>query len=530
MFGVNLIGATAALIAFNGTFTIGGGTMVGITAYYWYQGLYDMRQHTHAIKRNFPVLGNFRYILEVLRPEIRQYFIEADREALPFSRADRSVVYQRAKGVPDSEAFGTKTDLYQNGFTWINHSMFPVHIKEENRRIPIGQYNTLCTQPYSAAILNVSGMSYGALSDNAILALNTGAQLGGFYHNTGEGGISEFHTRPGGDLVWNVGTGYFGCRGKDGKFSPEQFAERATQPQVKMIELKLSQGAKPAHGGVLPKAKITPAIAHARGVGMDKDVNSPPRHSAFSNYYELIEFLMVLQELSGGKPVGFKLCVGRHSEFMCIVKAMLEVGFVPDFITVDGAEGGTGAAPPEFQNFVGMPLVDGLRFVDNALRGAGIRDQTKIICAGKIIHGYDIVEKLALGADLCNAARAMMFSLGCIQSLKCNTNQCPTGIATQDRELMRGLDVENKGVRVYNYQKATVEAAFELMGAMGIHHPDDLMPDMISCRKDQKHDTLDHMYPTVPKGCLLDGTGPTRLQKSWVEGKAKMVFHGRSIM
>lgn len=488
------------------------------TAIYFYVGFKDRSQRRNTIRYSFPVLGNIRYILETLRPEIRQYFIEGDKEALPFSRFQRTIVYQRAKAMPDSDAFGTKRDVYHVGYEWVQHSIFPTVIPEQNQRIPIGEGGkSNCIQPYSAALLNISGMSYGALSDNAILALNEGAKMGNFYHNTGEGGISEFHLKPGGDLVWNVGTGYFGCRSPDGSFNREMFADNASRPEVKMIELKLSQGAKPGHGGMLPAAKITPAIMRARGLDRDDlDVNSPPNHTLFTNYHEFIEALALLQELSGGKPVGFKMCLGQYDQFCAIVKAMMEVGFVPDFVTVDGAEGGTGAAPSEFSNNVGMPLVDALRFVDNTFNGAGLRQHVKIISSGKIYDGFSMIKHLSLGADMCNSARAMMFALGCVQSLKCNTNHCPTGVATQDPRLMAGLHIPSKSVRVFNFQERTVHSAVELMGAMGLSHPDELDPRHVVHRvSNAKSMTYADLYPKLEPGSLLRGEGPALHQASW---------------
>jgi glutamate synthase domain-containing protein 2 len=392
-----------------------------------------------------------------VRPEIRQYFVEADLEGTPFNRENRSLIYSRSKKMSDTMPLGTRRDVYEVGYEWVNHSIWAEVVPKENERITFGGPD--CLQPYSGSILNISGMSYGALSENAIVALSTAAKLGGFYHNTGEGGISRFHREGGGDLVWNVGTGYFGCRTEGGQFCERMFAENACTPQVKMVEIKLSQGAKPAHGGMLPKEKITPAIAEARGLvgrGLTEDCNSPARHSAFANPRELMLFVRKLRGLSGGKPVGFKLCVGRPKEFAALVRAMLETGVAPDFITVDGGEGGTGAAPPEFSNHVGMPLMEGIWVVRSILEGAGLRDRVKIIASGRVVSGFSLVKALAMGADACNAARAMMFALGCIQALKCNTNKCPTGITTQDPELMQGLHVPSKALRVANFQMGTV--------------------------------------------------------------------------
>ena len=490
----------------------------GVVGGYWYLGTKNINS-THAISRNFPVLGMMRYILESVRPEIRQYFIESDLDATPYHRQERSTIYRRAKGVPDTMPFGTRLDVYGTGYQWIKHSMFPKHFPEEKSRTLVGGLNPACKQPYSAALLNVSGMSYGALSDNAVLALNHGARIGNFYHNTGEGGISRFHLEPGGDIVWNIGTGYFGCRDNTtGGFCPQRFEENANREQVKMIEIKLSQGAKPAHGGMLPASKITPIIAEARGVPMGQDCLSPFEHSAFSTPEELMHFIGRLRDLSGGKPVGFKLCMGYGEEFMALVHAMIETGIHPDFITVDGGEGGTGAAPPEFSNRVGGPLIESIVIADRVLTGAGLRDKVKIICSGKIVSGFAVVRALALGADFCNAARAMMFALGCIQALKCNTNKCPTGITTQDAELMAGLDIPTKSVRVARYQHKTVETACEMIGAMGYSDIESVTGRNVMQRlSPTRSATLEEIYPTVPHGCLV-GThadAPVGLTAIW---------------
>jgi glutamate synthase domain-containing protein 2 len=413
----------------------------GATAGYWVLGLRDLAQQHQALRRNFPVLIHVRYLLESIRPEIQQYLIESDEAAVPYSREMRSIIYQRSKGLPDTRALGTKRNVYLEGHEWAAHSMFPVHVSEEQSRVCIG--GPACAQPYSASILNISAMSYGALSGNAVSALNDGAAKAGCYHNTGEGGISKFHKR-GADITWNIGTGYFACGGTrsggERCFDAEMFAENAALDQVKMIEIKLSQGAKPAHGGVLPAAKITPAIAEARGLGEPPyaDCNSPPRHSAFGSAMGLMRFVQQLRERSGGKPVGIKLCVGQPEELACLVHAMVDSGVTPDFITIDGAEGGTGAAPLEFQNSLGFPLAEGVRLVDSFLVGAGLRDDVKLIGSGKVYSGFSLVRTLAHGADLTNAARSFMFSLGCIQALKCNANTCPTGITTQNPDLESG--------------------------------------------------------------------------------------------
>ncbi|MEM8857676.1 MAG: FMN-binding glutamate synthase family protein [Chloroflexota bacterium] len=437
-------------------------------------GLYDFFQTKHAVLRNFPIVGHFRYMFETIRPEIYQYFVESDTDGVPFDREQRSLVYQRAKRVRDTVPFGTKEDLYQVGYEWVNHSLAPLHLDTADLRVTIGGPD--CTQPYSASILNISAMSYGSLSGNAILALSRGAKDGEFFHNTGEGGISPYHIDGGGDLVWQIGTGYFGCRTLDGEFSPEMFAKNASHPNVKMIDIKLSQGAKPGHGGILPATKVTPEIAKIRGVPMGVDVISPPGHDTFSTPTELLQFLAQLRDLAGGKPVGFKLCVGKRREFLAICKAMVATGITPDFITVDGGEGGTGAAPLEFANHVGTPLIEGLIFVHNALVGFGVRGKITVIASGKVSSGFDVVKRLALGADICNSARAMMMALGCIQALKCNSNHCPVGVATHKKHLEAGLVPSDKAGRVAGYHHETLESVSEIVGSMGLTGPADLRP------------------------------------------------------
>lgn len=477
-------------------------------------GLADLLQTRQAVRRNFPLIGRARYLLELIRPEINQYFIESNHDGKPFSRNDRSVVYQRAKGELDTLPFGTQRDVYATGYEWINHSLAPVHPDESGRRIHVG--GPACTQPYSASIFNVSAMSYGALSRNAVLALNRGAMLGGFAHNTGEGGLSPHHLEPGGDLIWQIGTGYFGCRSRDGHFGPDEFAERATLPNVKMIEVKLSQGAKPGHGGILPAAKLTPEIVAIRGVVPGEDVISPPAHTAFATPHGLLHFLQRLRDLSGGKPVGFKLCVGKRHEFLGIVKAMLETGIVPDFITVDGGEGGTGAAPLEFSDSVGTPLNEGLSFVHSALVGTNLRDQVRLIASGKVNTGFQILTKVALGADMCNAARAMMFALGCIQALRCNTNKCPTGVATQDPELVRGLHVGDKADRVARFHRETVKSFFEVLGAAGLSDPRELKPWYVMRRVSPEEVRSYHeIYPPIEPGALLSGSVSGSVGDAW---------------
>jgi glutamate synthase domain-containing protein 2 len=413
-------------------------------------GIVDLIQRRHSIQRNYPVIGHIRWMVEFVRPEIRQYLIEADQDAAPFSRSQRALVYQRAKGEPGERPFGTLLDVYRDGYEFIAHSMSPqLGADPASFRIRIG--NEQCARPYSASVFNISAMSFGSLSANAIRALNKGAKLGGFSHDTGEGSISAYHREFGGDIVWEVASGYFGCRGPDGRFDPDRFAAQATTDQVKMIEIKLSQGAKPGHGGVLPAPKVSKEISETRGVPMGVDCVSPPRHSAFSTPLELMDFIGQLRRLSGGKPVGFKLCIGHPWEFMAIVKAMLQTGVYPDFIVVDGAEGGTGAAPTEFSDHIGAPMREGLLFVNNVLVGAGVRDKIKVGVAGKIVSAFDIASVLAIGADWANAARGYMFALGCVQSLSCNTNRCPTGVATQDKVRQRALDVPDKGERVFKF-------------------------------------------------------------------------------
>ncbi|MDF0605988.1 FMN-binding glutamate synthase family protein [Neisseriaceae bacterium TC5R-5] len=436
-------------------------------------GIFDLLQSRHAVRRNYPILGNLRYLIEKIRPEIRQYLLESDREELPFSRAQRSLVYARAKNEGADKPFGTLIDVYRPGFEFIGHSMSPAAVSDYREfRIVIGGQQ--CRQPYSASIFNISAMSFGSLSANAIRALNQGAKQGNFYHDTGEGSISSYHREYGGDLVWELGSGYFGCRHEDGSFDADRFAEQAGDPQVKMIEIKLSQGAKPGHGGILPKHKVTPEIAATRGVPLGQDCISPASHSAFHNPLEMMHFIARLRELSGGKPVGFKLCMGHPWEFMGIAKAMLETGILPDFIVVDGKEGGTGAAPLEFTDHIGVPLREGLLFVHNTLVGLNLRDQIKIGASGKIVSAFDIAGVLAVGADWVNSARGFMFAVGCIQSQSCHTNRCPTGVATQDALRQRALVVPDKAERVYNFHRNTLKALAEMLAAAGLQHPSQL--------------------------------------------------------
>lgn len=476
-------------------------------------GTIDILQKKQTIRRNFPLIGHMRYLLESIRPEINQYFVESNSDGVPFSREQRSIVYQRGKKELDTLPFGTQKNVNAVGYEWLTHSLAPTHVRYEDLRVIIGGKS--CSEPYSASIFNVSAMSYGALSKNAILALNGGAKIGNFYHNTGEGGLSPYHLEPGGDVVWQIGTGYFGCRAKNGSFNEELFAQRARLPNVKMIELKLSQGAKPSHGGILPAAKVTKEIAEIRGVSLGKDVISPPAHTTFSTPIGLLEFIQKLRELSGGKPVGFKLCVGKRREILAIGKAMVETGILPDFITVDGAEGGTGAAPVEFSDSVGYPLREGLVLVHNVLVGFNLRKQIRLICSGRSVTGFDLVTKFALGADICNSARAMMMALGCIQALRCNSNQCPTGVATQNPSLVQGLDVSDKKNRVANYHRETVKSVAELLGAIGLRSSQDVRPWHVQRRTglaETKH--YGEIYEFLFEGDLLKRKVPETFERA----------------
>ncbi|RTZ65515.1 MAG: FMN-binding glutamate synthase family protein [Aquificaceae bacterium] len=467
-------------------------------------GIYDISQRRHSLLRNYPVIGHMRYILESIRPEVQQYFVETNTDGRPISLEFRSLVYQRAKGVRDTRPFGTQFDVYRDGYEWITHSISPHQIVEHCPRVLFGEHN--CTKPYSASPLNISAMSFGALSQNAIMALNKGAKIDNFAHNTGEGGITPYHLKYGGDLIWQIGTGYFGCRTYEGTFDAALFAKNARKDIVKMIEIKLSQGAKPGHGGILPAAKVTAEIAKIRNVPIGKDVISPPGHSAFSNPIELVTFVKKLRDLSGGKPVGFKLCIGSKVEFLSLCKAMLTTGITPDFITIDGSEGGTGAAPIEMTNSVGTPLREGLVFVHNALTGCGIRDRIRLIAAGKALSAFHIVRLLALGADTVNSARAMMFALGCIQSRSCNNDHCPTGVATQNPSRFQALDVEDKAQRVANYHHAMIINLVELLAAAGMEHLEQVKPHHIQRRiSGSKVKHLGEIYHFLEKEALLDG-------------------------
>ncbi|MDO9422328.1 MAG: FMN-binding glutamate synthase family protein [Herminiimonas sp.] len=474
-------------------------------------GIADMTQTKRSLLRNYPILAHFRYLLESVRPEIRQYFLEEDTAPNPFSRNQRSLVYQRAKQAVDKRPFGTQMDVYQSDYEWINHSIMPAKVGSHDFRITIGADRA---QPYLASIFNISAMSFGALSANAIRALNQGAEKGRFMHDTGEGSISRYHrpekdTEAGGDLVWEIGSGYFGCRTEHGSFSPEKFAINAALPQVKMIEVKLSQGAKPGHGGVLPGAKVSIEIANARGVPQGMDCISPSSHSAFDSPISLLQFIEQLRELSGGKPTGFKLAIGHPWEFFSIVKAMLKTGITPDFIVIDGGEGGTGAAPVEFTDHVGVPLQEALLLVHNTLVGAKLRDKVKIGASGKIVTAFDIVRTLALGADWCNSARGFMFALGCIQSQSCHTDRCPTGIATQDPMRQHALVVPDKAERVANFHQNTLKALAELIAAAGLNHPTELKPHHLVRRVSANQVKLaSALLPYLESGQLLSEFSP----------------------
>jgi glutamate synthase domain-containing protein 2 len=487
-------------------------------------GIRDYFQTEHAIIRNFPVLGHVRYLFELIRPELYQYFVESDTEGVPFGRDRRSLIYQRSKDVRDTVPFGTKEDLYEVGYEWVNHSMAPLHLNAADMRLKIGGKD--CQQPYSCSLLNISAMSFGSLSRNAVLALSGGAKMGGFAHNTGEGGVSSYHIEGGGDLIWQVGTGYFGCRNDDGTFCPDRFAKTAAQPNIKMIEIKLSQGAKPGHGGILPGTKVTNEIATIRGVPVGQDVLSPPGHSVFSTPIGLLEFVAQVQKLSGGKPVGIKLCVGKRREFLAICKAMRETKITPDFIAVDGGEGGTGAAPLEFSNHIGSPLIQGLIFVQNALTGFSLREEIRLLASGKVSSAFEMLKLLAIGADGCYSARAMLMAVGCIQALKCNSNHCPTGVATQNESLMAGLVPSDKIRRVANYHRETIHSLSEMLGALGLENASQLRPWHVMCRvspSQTRH--YGEIYEFLEKGALLQRELPESFQRACQAASAQTFNH-----
>jgi len=469
-------------------------------------GVWDVLQIRHAIRRNYPILGNLRFFFEKIRPEIRQYFVEGDTDERPFSRNQRSIVYQRAKKELDKKPFGTQVDVGATGYEWISHSIAPVKVSDTDFRIVVGAERA---KPYSMSVFNISAMSFGALSANAIRALNQGAKQGGFAHDTGEGSISRYHREYGGDLIWELGSGYFGCRNDDGSFSAERFVQSALDDQVKMIEVKLSQGAKPGAGGILPAPKVTPEIAEARGVPAWADCVSPASHKAFDSPIGLLQFIETLRRLSGGKPTGFKFCVGHPWEWFAIVKAMLQTGITPDFIVVDGSEGGTGAAPVEFTDHVGTPLQEGLLLVHNTLVGTRLRDRIRIGASGKIVTAFDVARTLALGADWCNSARGFMFAVGCIQAQNCHTGKCPTGVTTQDPWRQRALDVPDKASRVTSFHHNTLKALGELLGAAGLLHPQDLRPWHIVKRiSDTEVRLMSNLVRYLNPGDLIEGDGP----------------------
>ncbi len=486
----------------------------------------DYTQSSQSIRRNFPIVGHFRYLSDWLHPKIYQYFVEPDTDGRPFSRIFRSIVYQRAKNVLDTSPFGTQMNVYENGYEWMNHSIAALshHDIEDEPRFTVG--GPECTQPYSCSILNISAMSYGSLSQNAIMALNGGAAIGNFAHNTGEGGISDYHNKLGGDLIYQIGTGYFGSRAEDGNFSPELFAERAAADNVKMIELKLSQGAKPGHGGILPAKKVTEEISRIRNVPMGQDVLSPPYHKAFNTPLGLVQFIKQLRDLSGGKPIGFKLCIGSRSEFLAICKAIVQTGIKPDFISVDGGEGGTGAAPLEFSNSVGMPLREGLAFAYDALVGFDLKKDITLIAAGKVVTGFDMFRAMALGADICYSARAMMMAMGCIQALECNKNTCPVGVTTNDPHLMRGLVVKDKKVRVAEFHKETVASFVELLAASGMKEIHMINRSHVNRRIEMNQSLrYDEIYPYITRSSLLSVTSCPQDWKPYLVQADATTFH-----
>jgi glutamate synthase domain-containing protein 2 len=505
----------ALLISFGTIFAV----LAGFSAALMALGVWDIVQPHHSLKRNYPILANLRFALEAVRPEIRQYFLESDTDGTPFNRAKRGVAYQRAKGQLDKRPFGTQQDVYGPTYEWINHSLAPVKIASSDFRVTIGGPD--CTHPYSCSLLNVSAMSFGALSANAIRALNKGARMGNFAHDTGEGGFSRYHREFGGDIIWEIGSGYFGCRTGDGGFARDLFAAGATDQQVKMVEIKLSQGAKPGHGGVLPGPKVSPEIAAARGVPVGVDCISPARHSAFSTPLEMVQFIRELRQLSGGKPVGFKLCIGHPWEFMGIVKAMVKTGILADYIVIDGKEGGTGAAPLEFVDHVGTPLREGLVFAHNCLVGAGLRKHIRLGASGRIVTAFDMARVLSLGADWCNSARGFMFALGCVQSQSCHTDKCPTGVATQDKLRQNAIVVPDKAERVCHFHDSTLAALAELLGAAGLSHPNELRPDHILKRVSQTEvQNFSELYGFLAPNALLDGGGGDRYRRQWATASA----------
>ncbi|MGB8636019.1 MAG: FMN-binding glutamate synthase family protein [Rhodanobacteraceae bacterium] len=481
-------------------------------------GFYDIASR-HNVLTNYPIIGHLRYMLEFISPEIRQYFLESDKSGRPYNRQQRNLVYERGRGEEGVHPFGTEFDPEQAGYNFALHGIDVKKVPKEAARVTIG--GPQCRQPYSSSRLNISAMSFGALSSRAVLAMNRGAKLGGFAQDTGEGGLAPYHLEYGADVIWEIASAYFGCRTHEGRFNDEVFREKANRDEIKMIEIKLSQGAKPGHGGLLPAAKVTKEIAEVRGIPEGKDCLSPPTHPEFSTPRELMEFIVRVRELCNGKPVGFKLCVGHRSDFMGICKAMLETGVRPDFITVDGSEGGTGAAPIELTDRIGMMINEALPFVHSVLVGAGLRDDIKLIASGRIVSGFDMAHKVALGADVCNMARPMMFAVGCIQALRCHTNTCPTGVATQDPRRARAIHVENRGERVYHFHKETMNSFLDMVGIMGVDHPDKLTPGHILHRlPDQRAASYEELYQYLVPGELLGDNIPERFAAAWNRASA----------
>ncbi len=478
-------------------------------------GMYDVLQKSSNILRNYPVWGHWRYTLLRIRPQIQSYFIESEKGGAPFSHAERFLVYERANKEVDTMPFGTQLDVHHVGYEWVNHSILPkAPDYNTSTRLMVG--GPQCKQPYNASRFNISAMSFGAISAEAVRALNRGAKMGNFHQDTGEGGLSKYHLMEGGDIVWEIGTGYFACRLKDGHFDPEQFKEKSRHPNVKMVEIKISQGAKPSHGAILPGVKVTPELAEARGVKPWVDCLSPPTHSTFSTPVGLLEFVQQIRDLSGGKPAGFKLCIGILSEFMAICKAMLETGIYPDFIVIDGSEGGTGAAPFEFSDSVGVPLNEGLIFAHNCLVGTGLRQHIRLIGSGKVITGFDILTKIALGADMINSARGMMFALGCVQSRRCHLNTCPTGVTTQDPRRRYALNVDEKSVRVKNFHEATLKSFLQVLGATGLSRPEELQPYHVHRRiSKDKALNYDQIFPYLKLNDLIERRAPEFYMTIW---------------
>jgi len=519
--------ALSVALAVSGTLVSGLWWGLVITVPLTLLGLWDVSQRRHSVLRNYPLIGHLRFLFEDVGPEMHQYMVESNTAGRPFSRDQRSLMYARAKREPDQKAFGTELDVYGSGFTWINHSIAPRPEPDDpGRELRVMVGGPQCTRPYSASVLNISGMSFGALGANAVLALNGGARAGNFAHNTGEGGISRYHREPGGDLVWQVGTGYFGCRTSDGRFDEGMFADQAQDDQVKMVEVKVSQGAKPGHGGILPAAKVSPEIAQARAIGVGEACISPPYHTAFSTPIELTEFIGKLRDLAGGKPIGIKLCIGHFSEFLGVCKAMLETEILPDFITVDGAEGGTGAAPLEFSDHVGTPLKEGIVLVRNALVGTGLKDRIQVAASGKIVSAFEMTSAMALGADWCNSARGFMFALGCLQTQRCHTNRCPVGITTQNARLQRALVVPEKAERVRYFHHNTVRSLGEVIAAAGLEHTSQLRPGHLRQRTSLwEIKTFNELYEFVAPGELLDGGDGNPLHRFWQMASARSFQH-----